>query len=422
MSDSSADCVIVGSGIGGAVLALILGRAGKHVVILEREQKPVPQPRPEIHAQATIDLYHRLGVAERVLREAALPLQGLRLRRPGGGILIEFSPAEFQRFEVQPYSTDPSRVRAILVEEAKATGCVEVRHGANVREVIYQGMNARGVQALEDKTVITWRAPLVVGDDGGNSCVRRAMMIPIQMKDFPIDFLGQAGPDFHIADNDRGNGWVDPGRYNHGITACLLMPQPGGKSALLFAMSPCMKTRYLESIPSPRFREDAIRLCPLCEKLPADLLRPDRFTAFHRTFGHATRYVGDGAALMGDAAHPVTPAGGQGANMSIADAAALADVALKAYEKNDFSAEALKSYEARRRPANERSLLFSVRANQVFQALRWAPFIAPMLLAYLEGAGRNEEKKRRFIQAVAHAFESRTADAGIINHQIPITK
>jgi len=410
MSDSSADCVIVGSGIGGAVLALILGRAGKHVVILEREQAPLPQPRPEIHAQATLDLYTRLGVADRILREAALPLQGLRLRRGGGAPLIEFDAAEFKRFKVQPYSTDPARVRAILVEEARATGSVEVRHGVNVREVVFHGMYAQGVRALENKNVITWRAPLVVGDDGGKSLIRRSMAIPIHMKDFPIDFLGQAGPEFHLAGDDCGNAWVHPGRINRGLVGCLLMPQPGGRSALLLIMSPRVKARYIESVPSPDFREDALRLCPLCEKLPADLLRADRFAAFHRPFGHARRYVGDGAAIMGDAAHPVTPAGGQGANMSIADAVVLAEVALKAYEKNDFSAASLEAYEAERRPANERSLQFSIRAHRAFRILRWAPFLAPLLLNYLESVGRNESKKRAFIQAVSHAFESRGSD------------
>jgi len=43
--------------------------------------------------------------------------------------------------------------------------------------------------------------------------------------------------------------------------------------------------------------------------------------------GHAPRYGAAGAVVMGDAAHPVSPAGGQGANMSIADARALAELA-----------------------------------------------------------------------------------------------
>lgn len=409
MSDSSADCVIVGSGIGGAVLALILGRAKKNVVILEREDNLIPQPRPEIHAKATFDVYHRLGVGDRILREAAIPLQGLALRRAGGDPLIQFTAEDFKRFDVQPHSMDPARVRAILLEEARATGCVEVHHGANVRELVYHGMRAQGVRALEDKTLITWRAPLIVGDDGGNSRVRRAMAIAIRLKDFPIDFLGQAGPEFNLAEPACGNAWVHPGAMNRALAGCLLMPQPQGRAALLFIMSPRMKARYIESVPSPQFRDDAIKLCPLCQTLDPDLLRADRFAAFHRPFGHARRYICDGAALMGDAAHPVTPAGGQGANMSVADAVSLADVALEAYEKNDFTAPTLYRYEAERRRANERSLSFSGRANRAFRTLRWAPFLGPFFLNFLASVGRDDDKKRRFIQAVSHAFESRTS-------------
>jgi 2-polyprenyl-6-methoxyphenol hydroxylase-like FAD-dependent oxidoreductase len=54
---------------------------------------------------------------------------------------------------------------------------------------------------------------------------------------------------------------------------------------------------------------------------------------------------------MGDAAHPVSPAGGQGANMSIADARALAEIAVR------NPSQLLEEYEYRRRKDNERSLL-----------------------------------------------------------------
>jgi 2-polyprenyl-6-methoxyphenol hydroxylase-like FAD-dependent oxidoreductase len=59
---------------------------------------------------------------------------------------------------------------------------------------------------------------------------------------------------------------------------------------------------------------------------------------------------------MGDAAHPVSPAGGQGANASIADGRAIAELVL-AGERDLVAA-----YERRRRPANRRSLYFTQAA------------------------------------------------------------
>ena len=65
--------------------------------------------------------------------------------------------------------------------------------------------------------------------------------------------------------------------------------------------------------------------------------------------GQAERYGEPGVLLLGDAAHPVTPAGGQGANLSVNDAACLAQLLLEAHP--DVPAE----YERLRRPASASS-------------------------------------------------------------------
>ncbi|MBI4342602.1 MAG: FAD-dependent monooxygenase, partial [Candidatus Omnitrophica bacterium] len=127
---------------------------------------------------------------------------------------------------------------------------------------------------------------------------------------------------------------------------------------------------------------------------------------FRRPFGHAPRYVGDGIALLGDAAHPVTPAGGQGANMSVADAAVLAEVALEALRSGDRSARRLARYEIVRRPANARSLLFSARPRAMFRLLQIVPALAPCLIGFLRDVNRRPDLKRRFLGGVARAFVS----------------
>ena len=50
------DFLIVGGGIGGLVLAELLGRDGKRVVVLERSTGPPPWNRPEVLWPATIEL------------------------------------------------------------------------------------------------------------------------------------------------------------------------------------------------------------------------------------------------------------------------------------------------------------------------------------------------------------------------------
>jgi len=68
---------------------------------------------------------------------------------------------------------------------------------------------------------------------------------------------------------------------------------------------------------------------------------------------------------MGDAAHPVSPAAGQGANMSVADARVVAELALG--NRSNLLAE----YERRRRPANARSISATRAAALILSLPHW---------------------------------------------------
>src|SRR3989441_9651215 len=67
----------------------------------------------------------------------------------------------------------------------------------------------------------------------------------------------------------------------------------------------------------------------------------------------ADRWVVDGGALIGDAAHAMNPHASQGRMQAMADAMVLAEVIGRCSETGDWSAEALASYERARRPQVE---------------------------------------------------------------------
>ena len=99
----------------------------------------------------------------------------------------------------------------------------------------------------------------------------------------------------------------------------------------------------------------------------------------------------------------MTPAGGQGANASIWDALALADVADAALRAGDVSREQLLAYERLRRPNNERSVAISRIARRAFRAGRYLPLslVVPSVMRTINALGW---PKRRVIRAFATTF------------------
>ncbi len=402
-----ADCVIVGGGIGGAVLALLLGQRGHQVILLERELTPPRIGRPEVLARSTIALFERLGAGTRILQEAALPLHGLEVYRAGGRRLLMLSQDDFDRAGAQPYSTDPIRTRELLLEQAQTIASVEVRRGVEVQELLREDSRVIGVRARRGDESFTVQARLVIGDDGGHSRIRSGLGIPLTLRAFPLDFVCAAGPRLPGGSAFVGQAWIDPSAIRRGIAGGIFMPIHGSRTALVFLVSPSAYERFRQS-PASVFYEAAARLSPRCSDLVAASFRfPEGFAHLRRPFGHAPRYVADGAALLGDAAHPVTPAGGQGGNMSVADAEVLAEVLHEALTHGDCSASRLKRYETDRWPSNQRSIQFSVRTDTTLRLLGALPFLTPLLPWLLTRVDRSPQMKARFIRAVSQTFTTR---------------
>jgi 2-octaprenyl-6-methoxyphenol hydroxylase len=110
---------------------------------------------------------------------------------------------------------------------------------------------------------------------------------------------------------------------------------------------------------------------------------------------HAARYTAPRLALVGDSAHGIHPIAGQGLNLGLRDATALADLLLSA---EDPGAPAiLARYQAARRPANLAMLAATDTLDRLFStnnpALRLARDIG------LATVNRMPRLKRRFMLA-----------------------
>lgn len=402
----SSDVAVVGAGIGGAVLALALGNRGWTVTLLERDRVPHTVPRPEILWGATPDALDRFGIGDLLREQASVRLGGINVRQ-GNRRLLAISRRVLDSAGVRPYSTNPAITRAAIADAALATGRVTIERGFEVTEVVSEGQRIVGVRGRRDGESVEYRARLVIGDDGPRSVVRQAMDNSLELKIFPLDFLTASLSWPEELPPDRVTVWLRPDAFlGGGIPALGCMPWPGGRGVVLMPL-PHDRVEPLLTSPADAFWSKIQRLTPLAGALQAQLRFPDDFSHVRRPFGHAASYVADGAAILGDAAHPVSPAGGQGANAAIWDGLALADVAHEALTADDVSRQRLARYETLRRPRNTASLRFTQLGTGAFEFLPRVPGLPRLVPAALQSLDASPWLKGRILAQAATTFVTR---------------
>ena len=409
-SEAESDVIVVGAGIGGAVLALALGQRGWKIKLLERDKQPPRIARPEILWGATPRALDRLGIGERIRTQASVRLAGIEATE-GERRLVTVSSDLMRRAGAEAFSTDPAASRAVILDAALATGNVTLLRGAEVTELLPSDGLTRSVRGTIHGRALAERARLVVGDDGARSRARESLAIRLETKIFPLDFITAAIRWPSELPADRARIFLRPSALRRGLPGAGFVPWPAGEGALLIPL-PHDRVERVFADGTDAFWSSFSELTSLAARLREQLRFPDDFTRVRRPFGHAARYVSDCAAVIGDAAHPVSPVGGQGANASIADALVLAEVAHEGLLAGDLSCKRLARYEALRRPANARSVAFTVRGARAFAVLSRAPGLSWIVRVMLAALEASPPLKRRLLRAASTTFVGQSQQKG----------
>ncbi len=365
--------------------------------------------RPEILWGATLRALEPYGVADAIRQTASVQIEEIAFgpEKPW----LRITRDDLNTAGVVAFSTNPSMTRAFIAEAAVATGNVTIHRGVTVEELLYEDGRVTGVQGKHGDATLTLEARLVVGDDGGNSVVRKHLSIPIAFDSFPVDFVTALIPRWPLPPN-RVRAWIYPKGFRHGLPAAAFIPWPGNEGVLLMPLAAERAKRLFEQPPEV-FWSALEQVTPIAHSLREQIEFPRDFRRVARPFGHAGSYVAHGAALIGDAAHPMTPAGGQGANASIWDALALADVADAALRTDNVSRERLLPYERVRRPVNDGSVSFSRIARRIFRFGRFFPpaILLPFIARSMNALGWPQRKiLRSFATAFVHPREQSPDD------------
>ena len=355
------DVLIVGAGAVGLALAARLLDAGLDVVLWERRPAPTGLSRAiGFHAPA-LDVLADVDVAQQVVDEAVLVRRGIARTRDRvlGVVPFDGVSPRFPFVATLPQARTEEILHARV--ETLSAGCVrrgttllslvEERDGVQLTGVVDEPGDAGRYRTLDSPaaagptatagapgtgtttSTVEETARFVVAADGSRSTVRDLLGITAPVRSYPdtyvmadlLDTTG-AGPDAVI--HLEHDGVVES------------FPLPGGMRRWV------VRTDARVVDPTPGQLADVVEHRTGVPVEPSTCSMISSFAVRRRL---ADRTVQGRTVLLGDAAHEISPIGGQGMNLGWLDAGRLAEVLIPAARTGTVPTEALERFDAARR-------------------------------------------------------------------------
>ena len=324
------DLIIAGAGLAGATFGLAAAQGGLKVVLVDPQPFPAQlaatfDGRSTAIAFSTFRMLDALGVGEG-LRPHACRMDRILVtdgRRPGAAsgrassAFLRFDADEIgDRTDGEPlgYMVENRRIRSALAAAVAAAG-LEVRAPASVAGVEAGPASAR--VTLADGSVL--EAPLVVGAEGRTSAVRQAAGIDTVGWGY-----GQSGVVATVSlGRDHGNVAHE---YFLPSGPFAILPLTDRRASLVWTET----TRRAEALRAASDEAFQSYLMRRFGDFLGDVTVVGQRFVYPLSLQLAEQLTADRTALIGDAAHAVHPVAGQGLNMGLKDAAALAEVLVEA--------------------------------------------------------------------------------------------
>ena len=346
----SCEVLISGAGPTGLFAALLLRRRGVSVRIVDRSPTAAKESRAFAIQARTLELLLFAGVAEAMLDEGVVVA--------GGEIYTDGKVAGSFDFDGAAQEDTPypfilmvpqSRIEVVLARELSSLG-VEVERGVEIVSLEQEAdqVTTSG-QGRDGPVIITSR--FLLGTDGAHSAVRQALGLSFEGGPYAQTFL--------LADC-KVEWSLDYERFKlltHGNDLAMYLPIKGSDVSRVMASDPdpvadkTIATQGSSSATLEEVERAFVRATGVNVKL-SDASWTTRYHVHHRG---VDRYRVGRAFVAGDAAHIHSPAGGQGMNTGLQDAANLAwklGAALRAGAPDAL----LDTYDSERRPIGEKVL------------------------------------------------------------------
>ncbi|HEY2203742.1 MAG TPA: FAD-dependent oxidoreductase [Pseudonocardia sp.] len=343
MTGDETGCVVVGGGPAGMVLGLLLARGGVRVTVLEKHADFLRDFRGDTVHPSTLRLLDELGLGERfatlpgrLVDQVSMQLDAGTVRLP-----LRWLPGRHKHIAMVPQWD----FLELLAGEAEREPAFSLRRNAQVIGLVTEDRRVVGVRyrdrgpdgALGAEHEL--RAPLTVACDGRDSTVRDAagmharefgapmdvwwFRIPRAASD-PIGAVGRFSAGHVAVMLDRGDYWQ-----------CAYLIHKGSDARLRGAGLAVLRDEFAGLVPWTRDRLDTLTDWDQVKLLSVSLNR-------------LRRWYGDGVLCIGDAAHAMSPVGGVGINLAVADAVATARLLAGRLRDREIDRKRLRRVQRRR--------------------------------------------------------------------------
>ncbi|WP_433360365.1 FAD-dependent oxidoreductase [Streptosporangium sp. CA-115845] len=309
-------CVIAGGGPAGAMLALLLVRAGVEVTLLEKHGDFLRDFRGDTIHPSTLQILDELGLAEEFHRLPHRKMYGMEIQTDDTTVPIADLSGLKGKYQYIAF-VPQWEFLDLLTRAAARYPNFHLLMESEVHGVIREGDAVRGVRYRDASGEHELRATLTVAADGRHSDVRRAAgLVPVE-HGAPMDVVWFRLPR-EPTDSETAFLRVSAGHLMVSINRetywqlAYVIPK-NGFEALRSAGMAALREQVARLLP---FLADRVGLLSGFEDVSVLSVALNRLRRWHRP----------GLLIIGDAAHAMSPVFGVGINLAVQDAVAAANL------------------------------------------------------------------------------------------------
>jgi len=336
--EDATTCIVAGGGPAGIMLGLLLARAGVDVTVMEKHADFLRDFRGDTVHASTLRLLDELGLASEFARVPHREIDNLTMSVQGTDVCLDLNriPGPHKHIALVPQWD----FLELLAAAAEKEPSFRLLRSTEVLGPITDGGKVVGVRYRDaDGETREMHAALTVACDGRSSTLRNAMNMRPRSFGTPMDVwwfrLPRGADDPHGLAGVLGTGAaqivIDRGDY---YQCAFVIPK--GRDAQLRAQG-------IEAL-----HRGVVALVPWLADHIAALTSFDDVKLLDVQLNRLPRWYCDGLLLIGDAAHAMSPVGGVGINLAVADAVAAARVLAAPLLAGTVSTRHLARIQARR--------------------------------------------------------------------------